>query len=508
MSKRPNVLWLMSDQHNASCTGYAGHPDVRTPNLDRIAADGVDFTRGYANNPICSPSRLCFMTGQYLHTHRMFGNDHADYPHGNPDSLACLFRRYGYQTGLFGKSHMIRRWDEDGFEKIRYTDLCDATAADPLTVHYFQYLHDRGLADSYEEGSPKPGQEYMDNGSGPSRLPYEHSIEHYTGNTTLEFLRERDASRPFFIHMSFQRPHAPIAPAQEFYDMYDPDRLTLPDSAIDWFERRFEGKPDHLRDRLLRGCSYPLAADQPTLRRCLASYYGLISAIDREIGRVIEHLEASGELDNTIIFYTADHGDFAGEHGLFHKNFGIYESIQRIPFLLKWPGGPQGVKCDRLVESIDFYPTLCELCDIPLPEGRDGQSLTALYDGKTVKDAVYCEWENFAPVPARISALRTNDFRLVFYSDSGDGELYDHRRDPGEIDNLWNAPEYADIKTDLLGRLLAFSMKYRAETDVTSDRKLGERERNCPARLVHKHRVYWSDLEKVYHTPGAWPPKP
>ena len=137
MTKRPNVLWLMSDQHNANCMSLMGHPNVRTPNLDRIAARGVAFSNGFANNPICSPSRICFMTGQYAHTHQMYGNDHAEYPEPNPETLTCRFRRHGYQTALFGKSHMVRRWDEDGFERIAYTDLCDATRDDPLTCHYF-----------------------------------------------------------------------------------------------------------------------------------------------------------------------------------------------------------------------------------------------------------------------------------------------------------------------------------------------------------------------------------
>ena len=212
--------------------------------------------------------------------------------------------------------------------------------------------------------------EYTLDGSGPARLPYEHSNERYTGRETLRFLDERDDSRPFFIHMSFQRPHAPIAPAAEHFDMYNPDDMVLPDSAVDWFENAFAGKPEFQRKLLEGGNTYPLADANPArLKRCLASYYALITAIDSEIGRVLNRLDEMGELDNTVVFYTADHGDFAGDHGLFHKNFGIYESIQRVPFLLSWPGGPQGATSDELVESVDWYPTLCALCDVPMPRG-------------------------------------------------------------------------------------------------------------------------------------------
>lgn len=506
MSRRPNVLWIMSDQHNANCAGYRGHPDVRTPNLDRISQMGVDFRNAFANNPICSPSRICFITGQYVHTHGMYGNEHAEISTPNPDTLACLFRRYGYQTGLFGKSHMVRKWDEDGFEVVRYTDLCDADSEDPLTTHYFKYLDDMGLSDLYEEGTPKPGQKGTLDGSLPAKLPYEHSIERFTGNETLKFLENRDAGRPFFIKMSFQRPHSPISPAVEHFNMYDPDNLTLPDNAFDYFENKFESKPSFLRNRIINGSTYPLADPNPDrLKRCLASYYALIAVIDMEIGRVLDHLEKMGELDNTIIFYTADHGDFAGEHGLFHKNFGIYDSIQKIPFLLSWPGSPGGVKCDSIIESIDLYPTLCELCNIPVPQKREGISLIPVVNNEHPgKEAAYCEW---SVKEFRVHAVRTKDFRLVHYEDRSEGELYDLRTDPGETNNLWDNGEYYLKRLELTEMLLNFAMKHRVVTDFYTDREYIEQKKYTPVKLVHKKGRYWSRLKNAYEEKVLWPPE-
>lgn len=505
MKKKPNVLWLMSDQHNANCVGYRNHPNVKTPNLDKIAANGVDFTRGYANNPICSPSRICFMTGTYMHTNGMFGNEHSEYALPNNDTLSCLFRRYGYQTGLFGKSHMVRKWDEDGFESIAYTDLADAKRGDPFTTHYFKYLDERGLADLYEEGDPKPGQQSTMDGSKPAALPYEHSIERFTGNETLRFLENRDESRPFFIHMSFQRPHAPIAPSKEHFDMYNPEDIVLPENAFDYLENRFEGKPSVIQQRVKNGCNYPLAdPDTKRLKRCLASYYALISVIDMEIGRVLDKLEQMGELENTIIFYTADHGDFAGEHGLFHKNLGIYESIQNIPFLLSWPEGPKGVKCSELTESVDLYPTLCSLCNIPLPEGREGSSLLPVALGQSKgKDAAFCEYSMGGN---RISAIRTDFYRLVYYAGSKDGELYDHRNDSGETKNLWNSMEYREVRLELIEKLLGFTMGHSVITDALYDSKIGHELRYSPVKLLHKNGRYWSGLKKAYEEKVSWPP--
>ena len=493
--KKPNVLWLMSDQHNANCTGYAGHPDVRTPNLDRVAAGGVNFSDAFCNNPICAPSRVSFITGQYCHTHGLLSNDNRSITEPNLDSVASVFRRYGYQTALIGKSHMVPAWDAESFEFRRYTDLIDASAMDPTTNHYFKYLCDLGLEDYYEEGTAKPGQDHTLDGQRAAALPYEHSIERFTGNETLNFLQGRDRDRPFFVQMSFQRPHGPITPAREHFDRYDPDTLTLPANARDWLENRFEGKPGFMVERLRRGCRYPLAADESALRRVLASYYALISCIDDEIGRVLDQLEQTGDLDNTIVFYTADHGDFAGEHGLFHKNFGIYDSIHRIPFLLNWPGGPEGVGCEEIVESVDWYPTVCALCGVPVPDGREGSNLLPVVGGEAAwKEAAFCEW-------GHCSAVRTAHHRLVFYRDSGEGELYDHRDDPGEAANRWSDPDYQSVKVELLQRLLSFTMHYGTKGPAALDT------RYAPTPLVQFGQVYWRDLQRAYETKGTWPPR-
>lgn len=514
MKPRPNVLWLMSDQHNANCTGYRGHPNVKTPALDRIAASGIDFTHAYANNPICAPSRICFMTGEYMHTHRFFGNYNFAYPEAKHEHLGYVFRMHGYQTALIGKSHMVGRWDREGFEHVRYCDLIDSDRRDPMTNHYFRYLVERGLADRYEEGTPKPGQEYTMDGSGPARLPYEHSIERFTGNESLAFLEGRDRSRPFFLQMSFQRPHAPIAPSSDHFDMYDPNEIELPDNAVDWLENEFAGKPAVLRNQLLRGSSYPLADKDPArLKRVLASYYALITVIDSEIGRVLDYLEESGQLENTVVFYTADHGDFAGEHGLFHKNFGLYESITKIPFLMRWPGGPRGVQDHELTESVDLFPTLCSLCDVPLPGGREGLDVTKRHapgrsagapaDASTAatKDAAFTEWEWAG---RGISAVRTRDYRLVYYRGEGEGELYDHRSDPGELRNLWSDPEHATVRHELLMRLLDFTLGYEKQSDSVSDRREKHADRFTPGELVQFGGVYWSDLERAFQARRRW----
>jgi len=505
---RKNILWLMSDQHNASCCGYRGHPLVKTPNLDSIAARGVDFENGFANSPHCAPSRISFITGQYNHTHGMYGSYHSNWTEPNSATLPCQLRRYGYQTAMVGKAHMARCFDDEGFEFTRYTDLGDAMPQDPRTSHYFNYLCENGLDDFYEEGKPRKGMEYTMDGSKPAKLPYEHSIEHYTGNQALEFLKNRDKERPFFMQMSFQRPHAPIAPAAEYFDMYNPDDVILPDNACDFYENRFKSKPDIIKKKVENGCAYPMADfNKNRLKRVLASYYALITCIDMEIGRVKDYLEESGELENTIIFYTADHGDFAGEHGLFHKNLGIYDSIQRIPFLWSWAGAPQGVKRQQLVESVDVYPTICELCGVPLPSGIEGRSLVPIVMDKNApgKDEVFCEYDHAGNL-GFVSAIRTERFRLVYYASHKTGELYDHKNDSGETENLYNDPGYLSEKSDLLQRLLGFTMNHMKKTEKVFDEEYNKLNEMLPTQLMHKGRRYWSSLQEAYFRDETRPP--
>lgn len=210
--KRPNILWLMSDQHNANCLGLAGHPDVRTLHLDEIAASGIRFDKAYCNNPICGPSRCSFLTGMFVKSHGVSGNCVRDYS-GEAPNIARHFRDAGYQTALIGKAHLPSRWViKEGFEHIRFSDLADADAEDPLTCHYFSHLVEAGLGDAYDHGVRQAGEPGYGLRSFISEIPEAHCLETWTGSEALAFLEGRDASRPFFLKVSFQRPHDPFAP--------------------------------------------------------------------------------------------------------------------------------------------------------------------------------------------------------------------------------------------------------------------------------------------------------
>ncbi|MBT3377262.1 MAG: sulfatase-like hydrolase/transferase [Lentisphaerae bacterium] len=495
MTKRPNVLFLMTDQHNSLSMGCAGHTTVRTPALDGLAAQGVRFTSAYCNNPICAPSRISFATAQYPHTHGFLGNNNFEFEERNSDTLAAVFRRHGYQTALIGKAHMIRAWDNEGYEHLRYCDLCDSDRADPTTNHYFQYLIENGVADAYEDGTLPRDSEAVRKKCAVAQLPYEHTNEHWTGEETLSFLENRDQARPFLVHMTFERPHPHWTPAAEHADMYDPETIELGPDAVDWWENRWAGRPEFImRAAANRMRGFSLA----DLKKAIAYHFALVTVIDMEIGRVLDWLKEHGELDNTIVVYTADHGDFAGDHGICDKNMGIYESIHRIPFLLTYPGSPQGVTRDGIIESVDLFPTLCDLASVPCPAGVDGRSVVPEAEGRgDGKPQAICEWDFPAP-QRRVNAIRTPRHRLVYYSHEQGGELYDHETDPYEMENLWDSPAHRGARLALLEQLLDQVNLYRRKSDFDTDAVQAQRERYLPSRLLHKRCVKWSDIRDTF----------
>ncbi len=495
MITKPNILWIMSDQHAAHALGCYGNTDVRTPNLDTLAAKGIVFKNAYCNNPICAPSRACFMSGQYIHTHGIAGNQVQDYNATHPLTIAEHFQNAGYQTALIGKGHLPISWIERGFKHQRLADMADADPDNPLSIHYFAHLVEEGLADDFDLGTlypPHPGASMK---GFISPLPFEHSTERWTGNEALNFLENhRDTTDPFFLKISFQRPHDPYSPSAEQAELYDPESLTLPSNASDLFENHFEGKPGYQREYIKKktGSGYPYRPYDPAdLRRQLAYYYTLITVIDTEIGRIIDHLKETGEYDNTIIVYHADHGDFAGEHGLMLKNFGVYESIHRIPWIMRIPDGPEDRTYNELIESVDLYPTLCEAANLAVPKNLDGASLIPVIERNTSgKEQVCVEWDFPQSEMARVLSVRTKTHRLVYYPENpSDGELYKHENDAGELHNLYHDPACALVRLQLTECLLQHVSGFHRNIDFKT-----ETHPTGPSVQIHKGGKQWSQL--------------
>lgn len=422
---KPNILFLFSDQHNAKCLSCAGHPDVKTPNLDRIAANGVSFSNAYTNNPICTPSRMSYLSSLYPSTHGYYGL-YGREPTEKLTSMFAWFSSLGYRTGALGKLHTPRYWIERDCDFI-YDEF----------IEFPKYLEAVGL---YEKNDNRKFCGGRDGET--SFLPLEHCCETALAKQAARFIDNlgEPADRvkpvdPWFAFVSFSRPHEPYTPSAPYAFMYPAESLTLPPTGV-------HENPETMRQRE--------HISEELLRKNVSAYLGLVSQTDYGIGLVLEHLEKRGLLNNTIIVYASDHGDYAGEHGLFEKRGGLsYNAITRVPMIFRVPGASRSMATDEMAEAVDVFPTLCTLAGLPAPDTVQGVSLLTS-DG--------------APVPgARRDALTENPYRkaiadrrwrFIANLPEEKDELYDQQNDPWEQHNLIDDPSLAESVANLRRRLL------------------------------------------------------
>jgi arylsulfatase A-like enzyme len=462
---RPNVLFILSDQHNAKVLGHRGHPDVQTPHLDRMAQEGVRFENAITQNPICTPSRMCFLSGQYCHNHGYYGLSGV-HPGGLPN-LFHHFRQAGYTTSAVGKIHCPEYWVEDACDHFHET--CDCSIGG-RSAAYSDFLRQRGKLDLEDHiGLTEFGPRGVQSMEGrPSPLTFEESQEGWIAAQTIRFMEKASAEgRPFFAHASLPRPHQCTAPSEPFWSLYASRSLTLPPNASYDMSR----KAPHLQ----AAANYwrkgnwtlfePRTFEAGRLRK-LHGYLGAVSQVDHAVGAILNFLRKNDLEASTIVIYSADHGDYACEHGIMEKAPGICaDAITRIPFLWRWPGHfKAGHAAPELVESVDLSTTLCALAGIEPLETSDGKNLSHLLQGETgdVRTVAVTEF-------AWSKSVRQGKFRLVYYPPDmfreeypqGFGELYDLEADPWEMRNLYFEPEYKcvvrDVERDLLHWLVTTS---------------------------------------------------
>ncbi|MCE5324999.1 MAG: sulfatase-like hydrolase/transferase [Planctomycetaceae bacterium] len=456
MPARPNVLFILADQHNAKVLSCKGHPDVKTPRLDRLASQGVRFDNAIVQNPICTPSRVCYISGQYAHNHGYYGLS-GPKPKGLP-TIFGHFRRHGYRTAAIGKIHCPEYWVEDDCDL--FEDTC-STSVGGRSKEYAKYLADRGLTDKEDHAAMQEfgarGRQTIE--GRPSMVSYEDGQEGWSVRKACEFMGKATAEgNPFFVHVSLPKPHQCYTPAQQFWDLYDQSKLTLPPNAD--YDMEAAGKAPHLIASAKRYRTEPWQLFEPKTfeagrMRKLQGYLGNVSHVDHAVGELLDWLDANGLGENTIVVYAADHGDFACEHGQLEKAPGICaDAITRVPMMWRWPGRFKTGHVEReLVESVDVSATLCALAGLPALETSDGKDISPLLAGqsKPVHRASVTEF-------ALSKSIRKGQWRMVFYPegffDKPFGELYDIEADPWEMKNLFFDSGYRDIVADLTRELV------------------------------------------------------
>ncbi len=476
---QPNVLYIVSDQHNAKCLGHKNHPDVKTPNLDRLASEGTRFDNAITQNPICTPSRLSFLSGQYCHNHGYYGLCGPN-PNGLP-GIAGQFRSAGYATAAIGKIHLPEYWLEDQVDYYREVAPGCSIGGAP---EYLSYLDEHSGRERWQQSEGKPGRWGQCIDGFPSTQPYEDSPEGYIAAETIQFMEQAQQSgKPFFIHASLPKPHQVYCPAQEFWDMYDQDALTWPPNL----HYEMEGKAPNLKRTAANIRKGEWIQFEPNdlesgYRRKLRGYLGCITHMDYAVGQIIDALDRLGLADDTIVVYTTDHGDYALEHGPAEKAPGICaDAITRVPMIWRYPGMvKKNHVCEELAELVDIPSTLCSLAEIRPMSTADGKDLSGLLAGGSdpVHDIAVTEF-------AWSKSVRKGRYRLVWYPrerfpndyPDGFGELYNLEADPWEMSNLYFQPEHQDkvreMQADLLDWLVTTTRPRTAlPVKITDDDRL------------------------------------
>jgi uncharacterized sulfatase len=426
---RPNVLFIALDDLNTALGCY-GHPLVRSPNVDRLAARGTRFTRAYCQYPLCSPSRTSVMFGLRPDATRVFDNA-VNYRTTLPNavSLAQHFRRHGYFAARVGK---VYHYGVPG-------DIGTGGMDDPKSWEMTVNPSGRDKADEAKvtNFTPRTGL-----GAALSFLAADGSDEEQTdGRIAAEAIRILEArrDRPLFLAVGFFRPHVPCVAPKKWFDLYPPSKLALPKDPPD--DRANHPPPAFT----VSPPNYGL--DEEKLKQFLQSYYASVSFADAQVGKLLDALERLHLAEDTVVVLWGDHGWHLGEHGLWQKR-SLFEESARVPLILAAPSAKaKGKPCGRPAELVDLYPTLADLCGLPAPDGLHGRSLRAQLDDPDApgKQAAYTQVTRGGTQDRFTGrSVRTERWRYTEWDDGQRGvELYDHDKDPRELKNLAEDPQHA-----------------------------------------------------------------
>ncbi|MGP3963885.1 sulfatase-like hydrolase/transferase [Nonomuraea sp. 3N208] len=428
----PNVLVIQADQFRADCLGVAGNPDVRTPNLDQLAADGVRYRNAFCPFPVCTPSRYSLLSGLHVRQHGGWTNRCTLAP--GIDTFPRALRRAGYRTAAVGKMHFTPTYLDVGYDHM---ELAEQDGPGRYDDDYHRELAAAGLApvtdlvDQEQEFRAQASRSYWETfGSGRSNLPEQWHSTTWIGERARTVLAGWSGGTGQLLHVSFIKPHHPFDPPAGWDDLYDPATLTpLPG----WTDTIPEGDRHHRREYF---DNEPLTL--PLLQRVMAHYYATITQLDHQVGLMLDLLRERGLYDDTLIFFTADHGEYLGFHHLLLKDGPMYDPVVKVPLLVKFPGGRRrGDVADALVSLVDVAPTILASCGVqpasPLP-GRD------LADPVAGHDCVFAETRR------RLGAggmARTERYKLLWSETAGES-FFDLAADPHELTDLLDDPAYGD----------------------------------------------------------------
>lgn len=491
-----NILFITSDQQHWMAMGYL-NPEVKTPNLDRLVERGTTFHRAYTVNPTCTPTRASWITGLYPSQHGAYSLGTKlmeDVP-----TIGDHLQNNNFSSALVGKAHFQPLLSTDeypsleayptlhnldfwrdfhgpfyGFDHVElarnHTDEAHAGQ------HYALWMEEKGYhnwRDYFRANSPAntfPEDQYADSAhtspepGQPWEIPEEIHYNTWIAERTNALLEEYSkGEKNFFLWASFFDPHPQYMVPEPYASMYDPDEVTVPEHC----EGEFDDKPPYFKlsqqkspdfsafqepdgNGIHGGGSHLKSHDEKAEN--IAMMYGMMTMMDKYIGRILDKLDALGLTENTLVCFTSDHGDFLGQHGLTQKAIHHYEDVLRVPLVVSMPGNiPQGRVSDALQSTVDLPQTFLNMAGLPVPRTMAGIDQTEVWLGnkESIRDHVIVENQH-QPTTMNIRTYINKRYKLTVHFNCEYGELYDLEEDPGEYTNLWNDPDHQSLKSDLL----------------------------------------------------------
>jgi len=422
--KRPNIIYIMTDDHAAHALSCYGSRINQTPNLDRIARQGMKFANCFVTNSLCAPSRAAILTGKYAHLNGVVDNGANQQFDGSQQTFPKLLQQAGYKTGLVGKWHLV---------------------SDPTGFDYWNILPGQGIYNNpvlIEMGEKKK---------------YEGYVTDIITDLAIDFVKKHQDG-PFCLLYHHKAPHRGWDPDGKHADLFKDKDMPEPETFKDDYKNRTSSaehadmRVAEMPDYVNKGLPPDLSTEEKrkwNYQRFIKDYCRVVAAVDDNVGRMLDYLDKAGLAENTIVIYTADNGFFLGDHGWFDKRF-MYEESLRVPFLVRFPREIKpGSTCDRIVLNVDYAPTLLDVAGVAVPGDMQGHSFRPLLRGEKPADwrtAMYYHYYEYpGPHKARPHyGVRNDRYKLICFYTINEWELFDLQKDPRELKNVYADPAYAD----------------------------------------------------------------
>ena len=483
-----NVLLITSDQQHWSMLGSL-NPEVKTPHLDRLAEQGMLFTRAYCPNPTCTPTRASMITGKYPSQHGAYSLG-AKLPEDEP-TVGDQFRQAGYRTALVGKAHFQPLYGTEEYPSLEaYPTLQDLdfwrdfhgpfygfdhvelarnhTDEAHVGQHYVLWMEEKGLHNWRDCFRPPTGTNATQRRKW--LIPEAYHYNAWIAERSSALLSQYKASaEPFFLWASFFDPHPDYLVPEPWDTMYDPQQVTVPEFVPGEHDRNppahqmtQQANPDFSAWREANGNAmhgyHSHLHQRDELAKDIATYYGMISCMDKYIGSILDHLDRLGLSENTLVVFTSDHGHYFGQHGLVAKGAFHYEDGLRVPMIARLPGKIPARKQNHALQSlVDYAPTLLAWCGLPVPEAMTGVNQRPVWEGTQHAAREHVMIENrHQPTTIHVKTYIDTRYKLTVYYNRDYGELFDLQIDPHEVNNLWDQDER--LRADLMEKLLRAEM--------------------------------------------------